>query len=411
MRSACAIGFGLAILLAGGTARAEQDRHQNKATPAGASSSSLAAPCADKFGALDTNKDGKIAKDEFKGSGKAFAWVDADHNGYISRPEATRAYLATIGMLSLAEKAHAYRAMDANHDGKISAAEYKGPKSHFARIDANHDGSITRAEAARAFQSYVHHATIVASLKKMDTNKDGMISVAEYQGPKPGFARLDVNKDGRIGPRELTMVFRMPLSCPQAASARLAAATTPRPVKPVSATTAPKVKVAGPAAPKPVTWVQKLRKLDTNQDGKIAKAEYLKACEARFAQLDRDKDGSITRTDLMKVVTELKARHTPTAKVVGVKQATTSKPTAVKQASTPTAAKPAQSTPVVLQMFLGLDTNKDGKLYKAELIKGIETWFDRIDSDHDRAVTRGEVQAVLAKQHKQVAKTPGPKKG
>jgi len=407
MRSACAIGFGVAILLAGGLARAQQD----KPNPTREGSSSSPAPCAGKFGALDTNKDGKIARAEFKGSGKAFAWIDADHNGFLSRPEATRAYLAMIGGISLAEKAHAYRAMDTNKDGKISAAEYKGPKARFARIDANHDGSITRAEAVQAFQRHVHRAMIVARLKAMDTNKDGMITAAEYKGPKPGFARLDVNHDGRIGRGELTSVFRMRMTRPQAASARLAAATTPRPVKPVLATTAPKVKVAQPAATQPVAWIQKIRNLDTNHDGKIVKAEFLKASEVRFAQLDRDKDGSITGWDVITILTELKAKNTPTAKAVGVKNATAPKPAAPKKAPTPVAAKAAQSTPVALQMFLGLDANKDGKLYEAELVKGIETWFNRVDSNHDRAVTRGEVQAMLAKQHKQVAKTPGPKKG
>jgi Ca2+-binding EF-hand superfamily protein len=102
--------------------------------------------------------------------------------------------------------------------------------------------------------------------------------------------------------------------------------------------------------------------------------------------LDRDKDGSITRTDVIKLAAE-------------------------KKAPAPIAAKPAQSTPVALRMFLGLDANKDGRLYEAELIKGVETWFHRIDSNNDHAVTRGEVQAVLANQPKQVARTSGPKKG
>jgi len=334
--------------------------------------------------------------------------------------------------------------MDTNKDGMISAAEFKGPKPLFARLDVNKDGSITRADAARAVRTSGQGRMIVARLKAMDTNKDGMISAAEYKGPKPGFVRLDVNKDGRIGPGELTMVFRMPLTRPQAASARLAAATTRRPVKPVSATTAPKVKVTRPAAAKPVAWIEKLRKLDTNKDGKIVKAEFLKACEASFAQMDRDKDGSITRTDVIKIVTELKAKKTAAAKTVGVKKAVASKPVAVKRtaaakatcakktaaaktgavkqatapkraavkkATAPAAVKPAQGTPVALRMFLGLDANKDGKIVKAELIKGIETWFDRVDSNHDRAVTRGEVQAVLAKQHKPVVRTSGPKKG
>ena len=90
-------------------------------------------------------------------------------------------------------------------------------------------------------------------------------------------------------------------------------------------------KVARPAASRPVAWIQKTRKLDTNKDDKIVKAEFLKACEDRFAQLDRDRDGSITRIDVIKLVAELKAKNTPTAKAVGVKKAKT--PTATSQPS------------------------------------------------------------------------------
>jgi Ca2+-binding EF-hand superfamily protein len=435
MRYACAIGIGLAILLAGGSAGAQQDKPKVKPVPTVAKSGTQAASCAGRLGVLDTNRDGRIARTEFKGSPKVFAWIDADHNGFITRPEGTRAYLAMIGRLTLARMARVYRAMDTNKDGKISAAEYKGPKARFARIDANHDGAITRAEGRRAFQGYVRGAMIIARIRKMDTNKDRMISAAEFKGPKVAFARLDVNKDNRIGPGELGLVFRMSSHRPQAASARLAAATRARTVKPVSARTAPQVKVATPAAGKLMAGIQKLRKLDANKDGKVAKAEFLKACEARFAQLDRDKDGSITRTDVVKIVAALKARNSPTkvavtkaapvtkvaatkapavkkvaaskatcarktaaAKAVAVKRAAATKPAPVKKvkATTPTAVKPARPTPVAIGIFQGLDANKDGKLLKAEMIKTITTWFDRIDSNHDRAVTRGEIQTALA---------------
>jgi len=300
MRSVCAIGFGLAILLAGGLARAQQDKAHDNPIPTGEGSRPPAASCADRFGALDINKDGKIGPTEFKGSEKAFAWIDADHDHFISRPEATRAYLTIIGGLSLAEKAHAYRAMDTNKDGKISEAEYKGPKPLFGRIDANHDGSITRAEAVRAFQSYVHRALIVATVKAMDTNKDGVISASEYAGPAPGFARLDVNEDGRIGPRELAMVFWMPMPQSRASAASLETSLTA--AKPVSATTAPES--ARQAVTRPMALIRKVMALDTNADGKVGKAEFLKACEARFDRVDSDHDGSLTRNEVQAVFTK-----------------------------------------------------------------------------------------------------------
>jgi Ca2+-binding EF-hand superfamily protein len=41
--------------------------------------------------------------------------------------------------------------LDTNHDGKISAAEFKAPQLQgFDKIDTNHDGVITPQEAAAA---------------------------------------------------------------------------------------------------------------------------------------------------------------------------------------------------------------------------------------------------------------------
>jgi len=107
MRSACAIGVVLAFLFASVLARAQQTPSPAKLAPAtpAVNKTTCEKPVAkigtpaptvttaDLFAALDVNKDGKIDPTEFKGPKKAFAWVDTDHDGTITRPEATRAYL------------------------------------------------------------------------------------------------------------------------------------------------------------------------------------------------------------------------------------------------------------------------------------------------------------------------------
>jgi Ca2+-binding EF-hand superfamily protein len=324
MRSACAIGFGLAILLACGTARAQQDRPKAKPVSPPDSSKAAAAPCAGRLGALDTNKDGKIEKAEFKGSKKLFVWIDADHNGVLTRPEATRAALAVIGGLVLAEKKHAYQAMDKNKDGKIQEAEFKGPKAGFAWLDANHDGVITRAEGNRALRATVRRAMMVAGLKAMDKDKDGMITATEYKGPKPGFARLDVNKDSRIGPGEMARLFRLPLSRQHVAAAKPAAAPATEPAKPMkpasTAAVAARSATMTPATPvKPastttaaaavrqatgplVALIRNVMALDANKDGKVVKAEFMKACATRYDRIDSNHDGSVTAAEVQAVL-------------------------------------------------------------------------------------------------------------
>jgi Ca2+-binding EF-hand superfamily protein len=361
MRSACALGFGLAVLFAVGTARAQEESTKAKPVPsvsvivievqpgqiagpvqrpvpAGvvigralvppgtipaavtpttkAQAPSPPAPQLGLFQAMDVNKDGKISAAEFKGPQAVFAAIDANHDGSITRPEAT-GYLAFVGLMSLREKAREFRAMDTNKDGKVSQSEFKGAKEVFARIDADHDGAVTRDEAIRAFNRRVHRAMVLAQLRSMDANHDGVISASEFKGSVPRFLRLDVDHDGTITRADLAKVFR-------AAPGQQAARTT-KPVAPAPKTTGTlsATKVVAPIAVKtasqagsPITlgpWVKRILAMDTNQDGKVCKAEYLKAAESRFAYLDQDKDGYITAAEIAKVVQGRRPNPVPAA--------------------------------------------------------------------------------------------------
>lgn len=89
-----------------------------------------------------------------------------------------------------------------------------------------------------------------------DMNKDGFVSRAEHvSASNRGFARMDQNKDGAIGPEELAKLARM-------MGGR---------------------NILGPA--------------DFNKDGKISREEFVKASNFRFDQADANKDGKLDKAE------------------------------------------------------------------------------------------------------------------
>ncbi|WP_369976333.1 EF-hand domain-containing protein [Xanthomonas bundabergensis] len=143
---------------------------------------------AEHFDALDKNHDGKLTPDEFPRHGRHGERGERGGRGDH------RALLAKL---------------DTNKDGRISRDEAKAdPKfaERFAEMDVNKDGFVDRADfELRAKQ---HRDAWFA---KADTNKDGMLSRAEFdaaqsmwmhkpgqkpgqkQGPKPAPAAPDAN--------------------------------------------------------------------------------------------------------------------------------------------------------------------------------------------------------------------------
>jgi Ca2+-binding EF-hand superfamily protein len=113
------------------------------------------------------------------------------------------------GALSQAVKDE-IRAMDANGDGKISAAEHAaGAKAMFVAMDANKDGIVTAAEMDAANRAKGGNASAgqLSSAEKIaviDTNKDGKLSTVEHSAAsRKMFEKMDKNKDGFVTAEEM----------------------------------------------------------------------------------------------------------------------------------------------------------------------------------------------------------------
>lgn len=168
---------------------------------------------------------------------------------------------------------------DANNDGVVTRQEFDAFRAaEFTRLDANHDGQLTRDEM-RAGHQWRHHGDQAAvggpsglsgdhhrgrhfdMLARADANHDGNISREEFLArPNQMFDHLDTNHDGVISADERQAIL-------QQMQSGMAHARTDHPNP------------------------------DANGDGVISHAEFDTAGAAKFARLDANHDGRVTREE------------------------------------------------------------------------------------------------------------------
>jgi Ca2+-binding EF-hand superfamily protein len=101
--------------------------------------------------------------------------------------------------------------MDADHDGKVSAAEHAaGAKSMYAKMDANGDGKVTAAEMTAAHKSITGHAakksdmSAADKIKVVDSDGNGILTADEHAKASAAmFAKMDANLDGFLSKDEM----------------------------------------------------------------------------------------------------------------------------------------------------------------------------------------------------------------
>jgi hypothetical protein len=112
-----------------------------------------------------------------------FKAVDSNHNGALEKSEIATAQAATLQ--------------------KATSVEQQRLVAQFDKLDTNKDGQLSKAEFLAAVPAVRARETPDQMLSQLDANKDGKVSVEEYRAPRLAvFDKVDANHDGTVSPQE-----------------------------------------------------------------------------------------------------------------------------------------------------------------------------------------------------------------
>lgn len=218
--------------------------------------------------AIDTNHDGKITVEEIAAASAGLITLDKNGDGQLDSLE----YLASQNDPTSNkpdETVQRLMAFDRNGDSVLTKDELpERLQGLFARIDTNHDGKITPAEIRASASSQtgpsgrIQHTGDATRndpvLNAIDVNHDGFLSAEEITNAPVALKALDKDGDGQLSAEE---------------------------IRPRQMTPADRAK-------------HLLDEWDTNQDGKIAKAEAPDRMQQQFDSIDTNHDSFLTEDEL-----------------------------------------------------------------------------------------------------------------
>ena len=92
-----------------------------------------------------------------------------------------------------------FKKLDANRDGSLTRAEFAGHPGNFRALDCNQDGLLTESEYVNRFRCEGGAAsTPPDAFTAADADRDGVITRQEWYGSADDFNRYDRDNDGRV---------------------------------------------------------------------------------------------------------------------------------------------------------------------------------------------------------------------
>ena len=322
------------------------------------------------FRAVDQDHDGKISFREFVGR-TAEGWLlpmDRDEDGFLSLEEFAQGHPDLV-MSKHCRAAFAF--MDKNHDGKLSVEEFTAglasPEVTFYKQDKDGDGSLTLAEFSVWAATPEARAAAKRDFEQKDIDGDGRLTLEEFKTPpeQAQFRKLDRNHDGFLTVAE----FCAGTSGKEAAKARrIFAAKDTNGDKRLDL-------AEFSARPPAVDFIER----DTDGDGFLSLAEYLgdkkdpaavRVEKDVFAILDSNHDGKLTPEEFQSHPFEVTFRRMD-LNGDGVLDFAEFHQGDMKGASVARAQR----------AFAAIDRNHDGKISLEEFLNcPDEAWFHRMDA-------------------------------
>lgn len=163
-----------------------------------------------RFEGMDANRDGVIARSEWRGNDASFRSQDWNGDGVLSgdevRPGARRQANWSQdwnhdGRVDNADTqiSQRFRGYDMDADNRVGRSEWPGDGRLFTRLDTSRDGYLTIEEYTQgggfALDSRGGPSNRFSGI---DTNGDGVVTRNEWSMGSSDFDRLDVNRDNRL---------------------------------------------------------------------------------------------------------------------------------------------------------------------------------------------------------------------
>jgi len=222
---------------------------------------------------MDADRDGVITRAEWRGTAEGFRQLDTNRDGVLSGTEAQVALQdpsATDEAARARETALRVAGMDADHDGVVTRAEWRGTAEGFRLSDTNRDGVLSGSEVRAAGvadpsptdEERRRRESTAARFAGMDRDHDGVVTRAEWRGNTQSFRQHDTNRDGVLSGTEVA-----PNQAENEAERRRREGID-----------------------------YGFTRADQNRDGRISRDEW-SGNTAEFTRMDRNTDGIVTREE------------------------------------------------------------------------------------------------------------------